>query len=166
MSSDQLKALRQMNTLSKIREFAKKHLTKNEHKAFAGIRARFDNKRIEAELFYKKEYQIRVDVALRLRQDKAGAKNTDYKPRFFGIDAFNTNDLTRLAQTDVRFDHKQSMMRLDAMEFKKCVQFVEKSSQRKKYLEEHKKSTERRAPESRRVQTERRRSRSPVHSQS
>ncbi|MCV6600372.1 MAG: hypothetical protein OIF54_02210, partial [Cohaesibacter sp.] len=84
-------------------------------------------------------------------------KRQDFKPSFFGIDRFNRDDLMRQAQMNVRHDHLQTMARLDKMELKESKNLIEKSSQRKTYLEDFKQATERRGSEDRRQTHDRRR---------
>ncbi len=129
-----------------------------ELKDFENISEKFDKRRTDTERLYRAEYTTRVEIARRALIDKAGSKVRDFKPSFGMIDRFNSRDLTRQAQLNVRSDHQRSMDRLDSQELKESETFLEKSSQRKKYIKDFKHSSERRRTQSRRESPERRRS--------
>jgi len=158
MTTDNLKKINLALKLKQVRRDGRALLKGQEKKDFIGIKEKFDGRRTTAEQLYAHEYKTRVQIAHRDLMNRAGAKTTELKPRFFGIDRFNKHDLGRQAQLNVRLDHQQSMDRLDAQELRESKSFLEKSSRRKTYLEEFKNSAERRRTQSRRESPDRRRS--------
>ena len=158
MTTDNLKKINLALQLKQVRREGRDLLKGQEKKDFIRIKEEFDESRTKAEQLYVDEYKIRVQIAYRDLMNRAGAKTTELKPRFFGIDRFNKHDLNRQAQLNVRLDHQQSMDRLGSQELKKSTSALQKSSQRKKYIEIHKRSAERRRTQSRRESPERRRS--------
>ncbi len=158
MTTDNLKKINSILELREMRRVGAEMLNGQEKKDFLKIQEKFDNRRGSTEQLYNHEYTTRVGIATRKLQDQAGAKRRDFKPSFFGIDRFNKSDLNRQAQTNVRFDHQQSMDRLDAGEMKESKSFLSKSSQRKTYVETFKKSAERRRTQTRRQSQDRRHS--------
>lgn len=158
MTTDNLKQMNLAVQLKQVRRNGRALLKGQEKKDFIRIKEKYDEPRTTAERLYADEYEIRVQISHRDLMNRAGAKTKELKPRFFGIDRFNKHDLNRQAQLNVRLDHQQSMDRLDGQELKEGRAFLEKSSQRKEYLESFKKSTERRRTQSRRKSAERRRS--------
>ena len=158
MSTDNLNNINLALQLKQIRRDGRALLKGHEKSDFGTIGEKFDHQRSNSEQLYAHEYKTRVQIAYRDLLNKAGAKTVELKPRFFGIDRFNKHDLGRQAQLNVRLDHQQSLARLDRQELKESKSFLEKSSQRKKYLESFKQSTERRRTQSRRESPDRRRS--------
>ena len=158
MTTDNLKKINLALQLKQVRRDGGSLLKGQEKSDFGRIKEKFDKQRTTTEQLYAHEYKTRVQIAHRDLMNRAGAKTVDLKPRLFGIDRFDKHDLGRQAQLNVRLDHQQSMDRLDAQELKTSTVFLEKSSQRKKYLEDYKQATERRRTQSRRESPERRRS--------
>ena len=158
MITDNLKKINLVLQLKQLRREGAAMLKGKEQKDFIKIQEKHDHQRAITERLYNHEYTTRVGIATRKLQDEAGAKKRDFKPSFFGIDCFNKSDLSRQAQLNVRFDHQQTMDRLGGQELKESKSFLEKSSQRKTYLEDFKRSTERRRTQTRRQTSERRRS--------
>ena len=160
MATENLKKINLPLQLKQVRREGRALLEGQEKTDFGRINEKFDYQRVRTEQLYRHEYKTRVEIAHRVLMNRAGAKTPELKPRFFGIDRFNKFDLNRQAQLNVRFDHQQSMDRLDSQELKESKTFLEKSSQRKKYLADHKQATERRRTQYRRESPERRRSQS------
>ncbi len=157
MTTDNLKKINDVLELKQMRRLGSELLKGQEQKDFLNIREKYDVRRDQAEQLYRSEYKVRVQIAYRDLLEKAGAKQPELKPRFYGTDRFNTRDLTRQAQTNVRLDHQQLLDRLDAREMKESKGFLMKCSQAKSYLKEFKQSAERRRTQSRRQSPERRR---------
>ena len=160
MATDNLEKINRVLQLKQMRRDGRTLLKGQEKKDFIRIKEKFDKQHTTAEQLYAHEYKTRVEIAYRRLLNQAGSKTLELKPRFVGIDRFNKHDLGRQAQLNVRLDHQQSMDRLDSQELKESTSFLEKSSQRKKYIETFKQSTERRRTQSRRESPERRRSQS------
>lgn len=164
MSSDNLEEINAILELKQMHRFGSNLLKGREQRDFLNIREKYDVRRDQAEQLYRSEYKVRVDIAYRDLLEKAGAKQPDLKPRFYGLDRFNSRDLSRQAQMNVRLDHQQLLDRLDAREMKESRAFLQKCSRAKTYLEEFKQSAERRRSQTRRQSPERRRSQSPTMS--
>ncbi len=160
MTTDNLKKINLALQLKQLRRNGRALLKGQEKKDFIRIKDKHDRQRTTSEQLYAHEYKTRVQIAYRRLLNRAGAKTPELKPRTFGIDRFNKHDLGRQAQLNVRLDHQQSMDRLDGQEMKDSRSFLEKSSQRKKYFESFKQTTERRKTQSRRESPERRRAQS------
>ena len=158
MTTDNLKMINSVLQLKQLHRKGAAMLKGQEQKDFIKIQEKYDHQRVRTEHLYTHEYKTRVQIAHRDLINKAGAKKRDLKPSFFGIDRFNKHDLNRQAQLNVRHDHQQTMDRLDGQELRESKSFLEKSSQRKTYLEDFKRSTDRRRAQTRRQSSERRRS--------
>lgn len=158
MTTDNLKKINSILELKQLRRVGSEMLKGQEKKIFQGIQKKIDRQRLDAERLYRHEYITRVQIAHRDLINKAGSKTLELKPRTFGIDRFNKSDLNRQAQLNVRFDHQQTMDRLDGQESRESKSFLSKCSQRKAFLETYKKSAERRRTQTRRQSSERRHS--------
>lgn len=156
MTSDNLEKVNTVLQLKQVRRDGAALLKGQEQKDFLKIREKYERQRAGAERLYRHEYKTRVEIAYRDLLTRAGAKQQDFKPRFFGIDRFNRHDLNRQAQLNVRLEHQQTMDRLDRQELRESKSFLEKCSQRKTYLETFKRSAERRREQTRRLKPERR----------
>lgn len=158
MTTDNIKKINAILDLKHLRREGAAMLEGQEKKQFVAIQEEFDKDRIDAEQSYRHEYKVRVDIAYRDLLTRSDANIPKPRPPMFSRGRASTHDLNRQAQTNVRFDHQQSMDRLDAQEMKQSKGFLEKSSRRETYIEEFKKPSERRRSETRRQSPERRRS--------
>lgn len=149
MTESNLEAVQRELKLRELRRTGQKLLNGRERYDFIGIKEKYDRARDDTEELYRKEYKIRVDVALRVLMRKAASKAPEYKPPFFGTDRFNKQKLQLQAQRIVRHEHVKAMARLDDREIAESAAFLEKCTQRKAYLDAFKQSADRRAQERR-----------------
>ncbi len=155
MKESNLDAIQRELELRKLRRSGAETLKDRALHDFLSIREKYDHQRDDTERLYRAEYKMRADVAYQMLLRKAGSAKPELKPRFFGIDQFNSRKLTQNAQRLVRFQHEQTMARLDKNELKESRAFIEKCAQRENYADAFKKSSERRSQE-RRQRIERR----------
>lgn len=158
MVTENIDKLSTVFKLRSIRRVGAEMLKGSEKEAFKTIHTGFEKERLKADQFYRAEYKTRVEVERRRLIDEAGSHKKEFKPSYGMFDRFNNNDLKRQSQLNVRSDHIRTMDRLDKQELKESEGFLQKSSQRKKYLSDFKQTSERRRAETRRQSPERRRS--------
>lgn len=156
MSENNLDAIQRELELRKVRRDGAQLLKGRELYDFQTIREKHDHQRTETERLYQAEYKIRTDVAYQMLLRKTGSPKPVLKPRFFGADQFSTRKLNQNAQRLVRFQHEQTMARLDKSELTECSSFLDKCSERKRYVEQFKASSDRRRTQLRRQGSERR----------
>lgn len=143
MTESNLDALQRELKLRELRRKGADLLKGRERYDFLAIKEKRDRDRADTERVYRAEYRMRTDIAYQMLMKKAGSLTPDLKPRFFAIDRFNTSALQRQAQRLVRFEHERTMKGLDESEFKESRAFLEKCSQRERYLETFKQSADR-----------------------
>lgn len=123
------------------------------------ITKRYERETNKQEKLYKRDYKTRVDKALQVQIDKAGAKNLTLKHRLFGSDNFDKAALTRQAHRDVQHDHSRRMAQLETRENQELDTLVSTAEQRDALIKEQRekprkdfqRATDRRArPERRR----------------
>lgn len=135
MSESNLDAFQRELALRKVRSKGRELLNGQERYDFHGIQDKYDRQREETEFLYRSEYALRVDVAYQMLMRQAGSKKPELKPRSIGADKFSPNKLKLEAQKLVRFEHERTMARIDQNELKESRAFLEKSSQRRAYID-------------------------------
>lgn len=135
MSESYRDAMQRELDLRKVRQAGLKLLKGRELYDFLGIKEKHDQERDAAEMLYRNEYKLRVDVAYQMLLKRATSKAPELKPRFVGHDRLNPSKLIHNAQKLVRFEHNRTMARLDARELKESTSFMEKCTQRTRYVE-------------------------------
>ena len=94
------------------------------------ITRRYEREGNRQEKLYRQDYDARVNKALQVRIDKAGAKDLNIKHRLFGSDNFDKAALTRAAHRDVQHDHARRMAHLQRSETKELDTLVTTAEQR------------------------------------
>lgn len=90
------------------------------------------NKQTQA---YYAEYDTRVSNVVKKLIDKAGAKQRDFKHRFFGADNFDKDVLIRKAHKVVQHDHHRRIAQLEKNEAQELGELIEQIEQRDRLLE-------------------------------
>lgn len=129
--------------LAGLRNEAAKTLNGDEWKQFQKIKRDFaDLRRFEGRA-YEIEYDTRLEVARKRLINQAGAKNKDFKHRWFGTDNFDKEAITRQARRVVRDDQHKLMAHLETKEAQAVDSLLEKSQHRKESREKPKRDFER-----------------------
>jgi len=99
--------------LASLKHLASKNLNRQERKAYSKITEKYDGLRSFEQRAHETEYDTRVEVARKRIINQAGAKNRDFKHRWFGNDQFDKSATLRQAHRNVRGQHHQLMGGID-----------------------------------------------------
>ena len=80
------------------------------------IIARHDKAIASATRDYRAEYATRVEMITKRLINKAAQKDKSFTHRFFGRDRFDKSAILRQAHREVRFDHNQTISRIERSE--------------------------------------------------
>ena len=116
--------------LATLRNEAAKDLNASEWKKFQQIKTRHDDLRRFEQRAHEMEYKTRVEVARKRIINKAGAKNKDFKHRWFGNDQFDKSATNRQAHRNVRGQHHQLMAGIDKMEARDITKLLDTCEKR------------------------------------
>lgn len=122
--------LKRVFNLKSLRKRAKALIRPADAEKTREIINRYGRERHKQETLYHKNYAARVEKALQVRIDKAGAKNLTLQHRMFGNDNFDKATLTRAAHNDVQHDHARRIAQLETSENQELDTLVATAEQR------------------------------------
>jgi hypothetical protein len=105
--------------LEALRLEAARSFNKDEWQDFLKVRQDHEKQRNFAKRAYDLEYDERVAMARVRLINKAGAKDRDYNPRWFGRDRFDKDAINRQAHRIVRHAYLNEQVRIDQEEARK-----------------------------------------------
>lgn len=112
MNSEVSKEIKQVFDLASLRHEAKNLRTPSDWDQAKSIMEKHKNDMDEEKTRYYSQYDARVQKATKILIDKAGQKNKDYKRRWFGLDNFDKNAITRDAHRLVQRDHQNRLNKI------------------------------------------------------
>jgi len=130
MSFNISEELKRTFDLASLKHLASKNLNANERKAYSKITERYGDLRRFEQRAHEMEYDTRVEVARKRIINQAGAKNKDFKHRWFGNDQFDKSATNRQAHRNVRAQHGQLMAGIDKMEARDITKLLDVSEKR------------------------------------
>ncbi len=139
------KELKQTFNLATLRKKTKGLRSPNDWEKGNKIMNQYERETKKQTKAYYAEYDNRVSNVVKQLIDKAGAKNRDFKHRWFGNDNFDKEKLTRQAHKVVQHDHHRRMTRLEENEAIDLGKLVETIEQRDKLREKPRKDFEKAA---------------------
>lgn len=111
--------------LASLRHQIAKDFTSQEWKEYQKIREKYDDLRRFHQSEFEQEFKTRFEVARKKLIDQAGARNRDFKHRWFGRDQFDKTAINRQAERNVLGSHAQVMADIDNQEARETKQLLD-----------------------------------------
>lgn len=143
--------------IAALRKEAAKILNAQEWKELQAIKKRYADQTNFEKRSFALEYEGRVETMRRRLINQAGEKNTDHKPRFFGVDKFDKAAINRQAERLVRNQHYQVLGHLENQEIREVESLMarceQRQHQREKPIRDFNRAADRRRGERRQTRT-------------